>query len=240
MRRARHPQPSRRAANRGRAVALEGRAFDQMMSLLPQEVSLALVAFVFVVLFYPKLVEFLRHFSPRARAIRQAQQELELATLREKLDATAPDTAEAPAEEAQAAVAPAAAAIVPPFEAAPLQEETAAEPAPSAPGIRNRFRRFGTTQLVWCFAGALLVGAAATTLQQVELADRFGDSGMPLLTLVPQVLVFNVIYSLGIAVVGVVGFGNRGRWGSLLLGIVLALGLLFLNQYLLRIAFQGF
>jgi hypothetical protein len=201
---------------------MESQAFEGLMNQLPEEVKVILVLFVFLVLFYPKLATFFSHFSPQERAIRRARRQREMQEL-----GIAVEEMESP----------------PPAAATPVEEpKVAAAPPPGSSGERargfaGRLARLQSTQFAWCFAGAFSTHAVVSAIAQLELARRLSESfgtSLPYILIAPNVLIFGSVYALGITVLGVMFFSNRGRWGSFLLGLGLALLLWMLQVGLQR------
>lgn len=203
---------------------MEGSAFNEILGILPQELKVVLLLFVFIVLFYPRLADFIGHFMPHQRAIRKARQRQELEAL-----GIAPEP-----HEAQAVPA------VPPPEPEP-DREAAADGVPTpAGGLAGRFERLRHPRLTWCFAGAFLAHALISLVAQFQAAAHFAQatgSDLPYLMIAPNVLIFGAVYGLGAAVLGVMFFGNRGRWGNFLLGVVLAVALWMLQFAIQRLTF---
>lgn len=217
---------------------MESQAFEGLMKTLPDEVKAILVLVVFLVLFYPRLVAFFGHFSPQERAIRKARRRREMEELgiapqaAERPPSPAPPVPDTPVPDTP--VAGMAARDVNP-------EATAAAPAAEARGIWARLARLQTPQFIWCFAGAFLTHGISMLFVQFQLAEFQTPSlgpYVPYVMIAPTVLIYGGLYALGLAVLGVVFFGNRGRWGSVLLGFGMAAAL-WLLEYAKQLLLYG-
>jgi hypothetical protein len=197
---------------------MESQAFDALMKQLPEGVKLALVLFVLLVLFYPKLAAFFGHFSTQERAIRKAKRRREMEELGLPVE-EAPRLATAAAPAPEVSSLPAADAV---------KSSTPPKKAMAAPGsgFSGRLARLRNPQVTWCFSGAFITNTALSSLSYLQAARHFSEtqgSYMPYVAIVPSILIFGSVFAFGLAVLGVMFFGQRGRWGSMLLGFGMAL-----------------
>jgi hypothetical protein len=203
---------------------MESQAFDALMKQLPEGVKLALVLFVLLVLFYPKLAAFLGHFSPQERAIRKAKRRREMEELGlPVVEVPQPTTATAPAPDF-----PSLPATVSARSSTPPEKAMAARGS----GFSGRLARLQHPQITWCFSGAFITNAALSSLSYLQAARHFSEtqgSYMPYVAVVPSIFVFGGVFAFGLAALGVMFFGQRGRWGSVLLGFGMALALWMLQ-----------
>jgi hypothetical protein len=197
---------------------MESQAFDALMKQLPEGVKLALVLFVLLVLFYPKLATFFSHFSPQERAIRKARRRREMKELGIPVEeAPQPSIVAAPAPETPSPSNESSAKSTPPAESAPPTRGS---------GASGRLAKLRNPQVAWCFSGAFMTNVVLSALSQFEAARHFAQaqgSFLPYLAIVPNILIFGSVFAFGLATLGVMFFGRRGRWGSALLGFGMAL-----------------
>jgi hypothetical protein len=197
---------------------MESQAFDALMKQLPEGVKLALVVFVLLVLFYPRLVAFFGHISPQERAIRKAKRRREMEELGLPVEeALQQSTATATATEAPS-----------PTDGLSVRSTTAPDDASPGQGYgaSARLARLRNPQVSWCFTGAFITNVALSSLSYLPAARHFSetqDSYLPYVSILPSVLIFGSVFAFGLAALGIMFFGQRGRWGSVLLGFGMAL-----------------
>ena len=207
---------------------MESQLLEKILKILPEELTWILVIFIFIVLFYPKLASFVSHLSPRQRAIRKARERKELETLGVILE---PEKKQTPTTDKNSS-----------HLSQDLKKSSMTEEEGKGVYFR-RLKRLHDPCWIWCFSSVFMVSAMVTIFTEVQLAShlmevRSSSSYLPYFLIFPKVLIFSSIYSYGVSALGVMFFGNRGRWGNVLLGIGLATGLMLMQQGIMILQFR--